>query len=160
MRFSGRRPRGMGRHLARGAVFLLLLPCLLALVGWVVQQLWNQVVVEVTDARPVSLWQALGLLLLCRILVGRWGHGRRGPWAGGRGPWAEGRGPGGTLQDKWRSMSPEQRDRFRSRWQGRCATPGQGTGGGAPGQRTGVDKAAQRSGADGSAQRSGADGSA
>ncbi len=44
---------------------------LIALVfGYFVMLLWNGVLPHVTAARPISYWQAVGLLLLARILVG------------------------------------------------------------------------------------------
>ena len=52
--------------------------------------LWNAILPEVVDAKPLSYWQALGLLLLSRILFGGfrfggggapWGRKRRGRWA-------------------------------------------------------------------------------
>lgn len=95
-------------------MFVLLLPVFLALVGWVVQALWNSVVVEISGARPMTFWQALGLLLLCRILLGRWGPG-------GYGPWSRFRGPGGSVRDRWQGLTPEQRDQLRHRWMAKCA---------------------------------------
>jgi hypothetical protein len=44
--------------------------------GYFVMLLWNGVLPHVTAARPISYWQAVGLLLLARILVGGLkGHG-------------------------------------------------------------------------------------
>lgn len=73
-----------------------------ALFGWVVMALWNAVMVPVLGVNVISFWQAFGLLILSRILVGGFGgsHGRR------RGNW----------QQKWEGMSPEERERIRSRW--------------------------------------------
>ena len=41
--------------------------------GQVVKLLWNWLLPPLFDLRPVTFWQALGLLALCRILFG--GHG-------------------------------------------------------------------------------------
>ncbi|MGE3606577.1 MAG: hypothetical protein AB7H94_24660 [Lautropia sp.] len=95
-------------------MFLLVFPVFVAVIGWVVQALWNSVVVEISGARPMSFWQALGLLLLCRILLGRWGRG-------GRGPWSRVPGDDGSVRDRWRGLSPAQRDQLRDRWRARCA---------------------------------------
>jgi hypothetical protein len=55
---------------------------LIAVGGFVVQQLWNWLVPPIFNVREVTLWQALGLLALCRILFGGFGKGgshRTGP---------------------------------------------------------------------------------
>jgi hypothetical protein len=47
-----------------------------AVFGYFVMLLWNGVLPQVTAARSISYWQAVGLLLLARILVGGLkGHG-------------------------------------------------------------------------------------
>lgn len=118
------RPR-RHRPFGRLAMFVLLLPCLAALAGWVVKSLWNAVLVDAIGARPLSFWQALGLLLLCRILLGHWGPRRRPRWSdGGPGSPAGPASPGGSWRDKWRSMTPQQREMFRSHWRARCAGSG------------------------------------
>jgi hypothetical protein len=44
--------------------------------GYFVMLLWNGVLPHVTAAQPISYWQAVGLLVLARILVGGLkGHG-------------------------------------------------------------------------------------
>jgi len=45
------------------------------LCGELVMRLWNWLLPGLTGWRPVTFWQALGLLLLCRILFGSWGSG-------------------------------------------------------------------------------------
>ncbi|NVO06513.1 MAG: hypothetical protein HXX19_11545 [Rhodoferax sp.] len=101
------------RRPARIAVFVLLLACAAAVAGWLVMALWNAVLVPALGARPLGYGQALGLLLLCRVLFGHWGPPRRGH-----------RGPPVGPAAKWGSMSNEQRARFREHWQARCGKPG------------------------------------
>jgi hypothetical protein len=70
--------------------------------GLLVQLLWNWLVPALAGWPAITFWQALGLLALCRILFG--GMGRHVVYRPGfRGRWAE----------RWRRMSPEERDRFR-----------------------------------------------
>lgn len=90
---------------------LLLLAVLLA--GAAVQLLWNHVIVPSLQAHPLGYGQALGLLLLCRILFGGWSRPQR---------WTP-RGPGHRMQQKWASMSPAHRAQFRSHWKAGCADP-------------------------------------
>lgn len=104
----GHRPH---RHPARLAFFVLMLLSAAAAAGWLVMALWNAVLVDALGARPLGYWQALGLLLLCRLLFGNWGPRRMGP---PRGPGGAG-GPGG-------SISAEQRARWAAHWKARCAT--------------------------------------
>ena len=56
---------------------LLLIPkmlVILALLGWIVMLLWNWIVPHLfAGSTPLDYWRALGLLVLCRILVGGFG---------------------------------------------------------------------------------------
>ena len=103
--------QGPRRHPAKFAVFALVLLCAVAAVGWVVMTLWNAVLVDALGAKPLAYGQALGLLLLCRILFGNWGPRRVGP-------------PGGpaAMREKWGSMSAEQRAQFKAHWRARCSS--------------------------------------
>jgi hypothetical protein len=75
----------------------------------IVLHLWNWLAPEVFGLHIITFWQALGLLVLCRILFGSHGFGRRC----GR----------GRLHDKWEKMSPEDRDRFREGMRSRFGGP-------------------------------------
>lgn len=72
-----------------------------------VMLLWNGVLVNVLHISIISFWQAAGILLLSKILFG----GFRGRQMGG---WHMKR----RMFMKWESMTPEQRDEFRSRMRG------------------------------------------
>jgi hypothetical protein len=59
--------------------FGLLLAASLALVfGMAVMLLWNAVLPDLLGAACIGYWQAVGLLVLARILVGGFGHGHAG----------------------------------------------------------------------------------
>ena len=77
-----------------------------ALCGYVIESLWNWLVPALfTGAHLITFWQALGLLLLCRILFGSWGHNgsrRR------------------RRREHWEAMTPEEREQFRQNFRGRC----------------------------------------
>jgi hypothetical protein len=45
--------------------------------GEIVRLLWNWLLPPLFGVREVTFWQALGLLVLCRILFGGFGHGGR-----------------------------------------------------------------------------------
>ena len=76
----------------------------LALLSLVVRALWNGVLVDVLAVKTITYWQALGLLLLARILFGGWPGGTRG--FGSR--WRE-----RLMAKRWESLDPEQRDKMR-----------------------------------------------
>ncbi len=77
--------------------------------GLVVQWLWNAILPQVAGAGHLGYWQALGLLALSRILFGGW-RGRR-HYRGG---------PSQHLRAKWRHMSDEEREQFKTAWRDRC----------------------------------------
>lgn len=82
--------------------FVLLSASLLsAAVMW----LWNHVLVEVIQVRPVTFWQAAGLMLLSRLLFGNW------PGRGGQSHFR-----GASWKAKWQQMSDEDKARFRAQW--------------------------------------------
>ena len=73
-----------------------------ALGGWVVMRLWNWLTPAVFGWHVITFWQALGLLLLSRILFGGLGlHSHARARAGSR------------MGDRWHAMSQEERDRIR-----------------------------------------------
>lgn len=92
---------------------LLLIPPVIVLFGWafgeVVMHLWNWLLPPLFGWHTVTFWQALGLLLLCRIMVGGFaGHGR--DRSGGPRRWGK----------RWDRMTPEEREEFRLRMRARC----------------------------------------
>ena len=97
--------------------FFLFIPVLvigaILLFGWIVMQLWNAILPSAIHAGELSYWQAVGLLLLSRILFGGFG-GRRFGGHGFR---------GGMWKEKWMSMSDEEKTRFREEWRMRCGRP-------------------------------------
>jgi MFS family permease len=107
-------------RLGRRRKFLLLLPlfilgalAFLGAFGWVVMSLWNWLVPTVFGWRTISFWQALGLLLLSRILVGGFGGG-----SGHRPHWRR------RMTERWDQMSPEERERFVEGLKARCGGVG------------------------------------
>lgn len=86
----------------------------LSLVSFVVMQLWNNLLPGILHVTIITFWQAMGIFILCKILFG-FGKGGRG--FGGRGFG----GPGGPpwmrhkMEEKFRNMSPEERERFKQK---------------------------------------------
>lgn len=76
--------------------------------GEVVMHLWNWLMPGIFGLRAITFVEALGLLLLSKILFGgihRHGGGHRG--------WKR------HMEDRWSRMTPEERERFRSGMRGR-----------------------------------------
>jgi hypothetical protein len=77
--------------------------------GFIVMGLWNWLAPAVFGARTITFWQALGILVLSKILFG----GFRGrPGYGGH--WRH------RMSDRWAQMTPEERERFRQGIRSRC----------------------------------------
>ena len=89
----------------------------IALGGWIVRELWNWLLPNLFGFRTITFWQALGLLLLCRILFG--GLSLRGDSSGSR--------MRRRMAERWEAMTPEERERFREGMRGRW---GYGSAGG------------------------------
>ena len=94
--------RGFGRHhmgkgLVIGAVIFVAL-------GLLVMTLWNALLPAILGVKAIGFWQALGILVLSRILFGGLGF-RPGMFGAHR-----------RMHERWMNMSPEQRDEFVQRF--------------------------------------------
>ena len=86
--------------------------------GEVVKLLWNWLLPPLFGFREITFWQALGILLLCRILFGGLGGWRGSQRSNTRGRVADRLAD--RLGDRWDAMTPEERERFRQRIRERC----------------------------------------
>ena len=101
-----KRKFGAGR-----VVFFILVAAVAVLVfSGVVMLLWNNVLAQVTHVSTITFVQALGLLVLAKILFG----GFRGGWGSRRHYWRQ------RMMQKWDNMTPEEREKLKSEWQSRC----------------------------------------
>jgi hypothetical protein len=78
----------------------------LVVCGFVTAGLWNALMPAIFGLPTIGFWQALGMLVLSRLLFGQFGGRRRG----------RARFPGGIER-----LTPEERERFRSAMERRCA---------------------------------------
>lgn len=100
--------------------FFLFLPLgigMLFLGSWVVMLLWNAILPDVVGVKTLTYWQAMGLLVLSKILFsgGRRGGKPREHWKRRhdfrkRAAWRE----------KWMNMSMEERQKFKQELRERC----------------------------------------
>lgn len=75
----------------------------------VVMLLWNNLLTVLFHFPVVSLWQALGILVLAKLLFGGF-HG--GPGRGHH--WNR------KMRGRWMNMTPEEREKFKQEWKSRC----------------------------------------
>ena len=80
----------------------------------VVMRLWNWLMPVLFGWHAISFWQAVGILVLSKILFG----GFRGR-PGGRMHWRR------RMMERWEQMTPEEREKFRESMRGRCGSFGQ-----------------------------------
>ena len=80
-----------------------------AVFGFVVMRLWNWLTPALFGWHEINFWQALGILILSKILFGGFrGHG--GPHR----HWRH------RLMERWAQMTPEEREKLRQSMGGRC----------------------------------------
>lgn len=96
----------------------------LSLIGFVVMNLWNWLLPAILHVGVITFWQAIGIFVLCKILFG-FGKGG-GP---GKGAWMRHR-----MEEKFKNMTPEEREKFRAKMEN-CGHGRWGRHGGHPYQR-------------------------
>jgi hypothetical protein len=100
----------MRRHwITRALKFAVFAVLAVALFSFVVMNLWNWLMPAVFASRPITFWQALGLLVLSRILFGGFHRGpaRRTYWRH-------------RMAERWSRMTPEEREKFVKGMGGHC----------------------------------------
>lgn len=85
------------------------------LFGYFVMRLWNWLMPDLFGLHTISYWQAIGVLVLSKILFGGFRGGRGG------GPWGWRRR---HMMERWEKMTPEEREKEREKirqaFAGRC----------------------------------------
>ena len=94
----------MRKHwIRKGLKFLVIAAVAITVFSFLVMVLWNWLM-PILFGRPlITFWQALGLLILSKILFGGF-RGRPGPpqWHWRR-----------RMMERWDQMTPEEREKFR-----------------------------------------------
>ena len=97
----------------RGLMFVPLVVLFLAVFGYVVMSLWNWLMPALFGWHLISFWQALGLLILSKILFGGFRGGPHRHWSWRR-----------RMMERWEQMTPEEREKFRQAMATRCGSFG------------------------------------
>src|SRR3954471_16319932 len=103
--------------LYRALMFIAFFIVALITFSAIVMTLWNAILPEVTGVKAISFKQAMGILVLSKILFS--GFGTRGGWQRGRqNEWKN------RMQEKFGNMTVEEREKFRTEWKNRCGQGG------------------------------------
>lgn len=95
--------------IVRGLKLAVFAAVAVGVVSAVVMGLWNWVMPTAFGLPAITLGQALGLLVLSRLLMGGLGGGM-----GRRMHWRH------RMRERWEQMTPEQREQFMKGMQRRC----------------------------------------
>jgi hypothetical protein len=100
----------MKRHrFLRVVKFALFAILFVVVLGFVVMSLWNWLTPALFGWHVITFWQAVGILILSKILLGgfRGGPGHHMRWRR-------------RMMERWEQMTPEEREKFRESMRGRC----------------------------------------
>lgn len=92
-------------------LFGVLFVVLFVFFTYVVMRLWNWLMPALFGLHLITFWQALGILILSKILFGG--------FRGGRGRFRD-RTWRRRMFERWEQMTPEEREKFRERMRSRC----------------------------------------
>lgn len=106
--------RGNSYWLKRAVFIPVAIAAGIFIFGGLVMLLWNALLPAILNVGTITFWQALGILVLSKILFGGFGGGHRHP---------RHYGDRHMLRNKWMHMSPEEREKMKAEWRSRCTPP-------------------------------------
>ena len=105
------------KYVLKGIMIAIVIALIVLGLGFVTMHLWNWLMPAIFGLKIISFHQAIGLLILCKILFGGFHKGRhrhcghRG-WRGHHyGPWRK------RWEEKMANMTPEEKEKFRRGWE-------------------------------------------
>jgi hypothetical protein len=111
----------MKRRFWFGKAVMILVFCtaFVMLFSYIVMRLWNGILPDVLGVRTISFWQAMGILVLSKILFSGFGgfHQKKEQF---KNRFRQ------KMLDRWETMTPEEKQKFKDEWKNRC---GRGWGG-------------------------------
>ena len=87
-------------------LFIVIGPLAILIFGGIVMLLWNNALAPVLNISTVTFWQALGILVLSKILFSSFSGGGSHRSAS----WKE------RMSQKWNNMTPEEKEKFKQKW--------------------------------------------
>src|SRR6266478_5609112 len=101
------------KRILRVLKFVLLGMLAAGVLSFVVMSLWNWLMPALFGWHVITFWQAVGLLVLSKILFGGFhgGPGRHMRWRH-------------RMIERWGNMTPEEREKFAQGFGGRCGSFG------------------------------------
>ena len=102
-----------GKRILRVLKLVVFAALFITVAGFVVMSLWNWLLPSIFGFHVITFWQAIGILILSKILFGgfRGGPGRHRYWRH-------------RMMQRWDQMTPEERQKFREGMGGRCGSFG------------------------------------
>ncbi|MES2809354.1 MAG: hypothetical protein V4619_12045 [Bacteroidota bacterium] len=91
----------------------------LSLISYVVMQLWNCLLPDIMHVTTITFWQAMGIFILCKILFGFGKGGGRGKFGGG--PWGGNPWMQKKMAERFKSMTPEEKEKFKQKMRDRAS---------------------------------------
>jgi len=96
----------------KGFKILFMMVFFIGVFGFITMTLWNWLIPDLFGLSVISLSQAIGLVVLSKILFGnfpgrRWGHGGKSHWYG-------------KMRKRYEGLSPEEKEKYKDRWGHYC----------------------------------------
>ena len=106
-----RQERGKKFWIKRAIFFPIAIAAGVFIFGSLVMFLWNGILPAVLGISTITFWQALGILVLSKILFGGFmgGHGHH-----------RCHGQGHDWKGRWMHLSPEEREKMKAEWHSMC----------------------------------------
>ena len=101
------------RRMVRVLKFAVMAALIVTVLSFVVMMLWNWLTPALFGWHVITFWQALGILILAKILFG----GFR-PRPGAHMYWRH------RMLERWAQMTPEEREKLRQSMRARCGSWG------------------------------------
>ncbi|HRE66091.1 MAG TPA: hypothetical protein PLM56_01870 [Cyclobacteriaceae bacterium] len=93
--------------IVKGIIFCIVGAAIVLSIIWSTMYLWNWLVPDLFNGPVINIWQTVGLLLLSRILFGRWSRGCKPGFAPR--PWRH------YTKERWANMSAEDQEKFKQK---------------------------------------------
>jgi hypothetical protein len=93
--------------------FIIMGALFITVVGFATMLLWNCLIPELFHGPVITFWQALGLMLLGKLLFG---------WHNHHDKFGRGREWKARLKDRMANMTPEEQEKMREHLRNRCRT--------------------------------------